>query len=549
VSYILRTHSNHQVDTREVPDSSLLIGRAGGAQLRLPEEAVEFLHARIDRIEGQYVLSDESRITGTYVNGIKIQKKILADGDRIMIGVFVLVAGLEAASGDLTLDITPATAEPQISGKSVDRTAFDYAGAYALHHRLWNKTVLTVVFVLVSAALLLWPVRAGRKEIFRAGNAVSGHALFANQCDRCHQPWRGPSESRCQECHGTQIHHPEQAFVPSCLMCHAEHHEQPALSRVASRQCLVCHAALKTRSGQAPRFEKRITDFTADHPEFAITVKTGAVEKRLRLSDTGARQADSTKIKLNHALHLKRNLQGPKGPVRLFCKDCHVPSPDGNLMLPVSYEAQCRDCHQLKFDSRLPGRVVPHATPEIVEAYLKAVYAEPTGQTAIPAPRVARDAETRLFANVCGECHHVNPTNLPLPVIEKSDIPDRWFQHARFSHRSHRVIECNGCHTRAARSRKTEDVLIPGMEICQGCHRKDDAGSLWQRIAAPTECITCHSYHDRGVNPDWDGPLSVHQFLEGEESRAEPATMQPYSIRRFLEKLAAGFDYNANSTR
>ena len=121
-------------------------------------------------------------------------------------------------------------------------------------------------------------------------------------------------------------------------------------------------------------------------------VKAGAAEKRLRLSDTGARQADSAKIKLNHALHLKPNLQGPKGPVRLSCKDCHVPSSDGNLMLPIRYEAQCRDCHPFKFDSRLPGRVVPHATPDVVAAYLKFVYAEPTGQTAIPAPRVARDA-------------------------------------------------------------------------------------------------------------------------------------------------------------
>jgi hypothetical protein len=538
VSYIVLTRLNNEIETREVTDAVLLIGRAAGVHLQLADDAVELRQARIEHGDGQYLLINESNSAGTYVNGIRTEKKILMDGDRIVIGPFTVSAGFEAATGRLVLEVIPPAAAnvPEQQTGAV----FDYVCAYDLRRRFWNKALLSTVFVLVCAALLLAPVRAGKREVFRAGNMVPGHALFANQCERCHQPWRGPAESRCQECHGEQIHHPEQASVPSCFGCHAEHHEQPVLARESSQPCLACHANLKTRSGREASFEKRITDFTTDHPEFAITVRAETAEKRLRLSDDGARDADPGTIKLNHALHLRPNLKGPKGPVRLYCKDCHVPAADGALMMPIRYEAHCKSCHLLRFDDARSDAIAPHTSPDLVQGYLKTVYAA-TAREGTSAPSALRAAEKKLFGTVCAECHQMTQGKSAVPAVAMPNVTARWFPHARFSHLAHRVLECTGCHTRAARSRKTEDVLIPGIETCQGCHRKEPAGWLQQASSAPLQCTTCHAYHEGAANPDWDGPLSVHRLLEGEETRTEPATTRPYSVVRFVQRVAAGF--------
>ena len=539
MSYIIHTHLNNEIETRAVDDALLLIGRAADAQLQLGGDAVEPRHARIEHGDGHYLLINESRSAGTYVNGMRTEKKIVTDGDRIAIGPFTVRAGFEAATGRLVLEVIPPAAAPN-ARENESGVVFDYGRAYGLRRRLWNKALFSTIFVLACAALLLAPVRAGKREVFRAGDMVPGHALFANQCERCHRPWRGPSESRCQECHGAQIHHAEQASAPSCFGCHAEHHEQPVLAREISQPCLACHANLKTRSGRQSPFVKRITDFTTDHPEFAITVRAETAEKRLRLSDDGARDSDPGTIKLNHALHLRPNLKSPKGPVRLYCKDCHAPAADGALMMPVRYETHCKSCHLLKFDDAGSTRVAPHTTPDLVQGYLKAVYTA-SGQEPGPGAAAVRAAEKRLFGTVCAECHQMEQPESGVPAVPMPNIPGRWFPHARFSHSSHRVLECTGCHTRAARSRKSENVLIPGIEICQGCHRQEPAGWLRQAKSAPLQCTTCHTYHERVANPDWDGPLSVHRLLEGEENQAEPTTTRPYSIVRFAQRVAAGF--------
>lgn len=546
MSYILYTRFNNEIETREVTDAVLLIGRAAGAQLQLAGDAVELRHARIEHGDEQYLLINESSSAGTYVDGTRIEKKVVTDGDRIVIGPFTVRAGFETGTGRLILEVIPPSAAPNAQQEK-SGAVFDYVHAYGLRRWFWNKALLSTVLVVTCAALLFAPVRAGKREVFHAGDMVPGHALFANQCERCHQPWRGPSESRCQECHGEQIHQAEQPSAPSCLGCHAEHHEQPVLARESSQPCLACHANLKTRSGREARFVKRITDFTTDHPEFAITVKTDTAEKRLRLSDDGARDADPGTLKLNHALHLRPNLKGPKGPVRLYCKDCHVPAADGALMMPVRYEAHCKSCHLLKFDDVRSNGVAPHTSPDLVQGYLKTVYAA-TAQEGIGAPTALRAAEKRLFGTVCAECHQMEQRESG-PAVAMPNIPERWFPHARFSHRSHRVLECTGCHTRAARSRKSENVLVPGIEICQGCHRQEPAGWLRQAKSAPLQCTTCHTYHERAANPDWDGPLSVHRLLEGEETQTELKTTRPYSVVRFFQRVVAGFGYQTAPAR
>lgn len=562
MTYILRTHWGNELDTREIGGPSLVVGRGGGAQLRFDDNTIDLEHARIDQIDGAYALSDNGSTAGTYVNGVKVHKKILSDGDRITIGPYLLIANIDSLSPTFALDIHTAAPSPPL-GTGADIRDFDYAAAYALYRPYWNKTVLTLVLVTASAALLLTPLKAGKHDLFQPALVRSGHAIFAGQCSRCHQPWRGVADDRCQECHGaaTAVHQKEQASIPTCPTCHVEHHEGESLSTVADAQCRRCHADLRTKSGRPPLFEKRVTEFATGHPEFAFTVKTVPQQSRVRLSDKGARLADPARLKLNHAVHLKPDLKGPKGPTRLSCNECHAPAPDGTLFSPIRFESHCKDCHQLEFEPARPGRVVPHAQPAIVDAYLRGVFAAAPRQDA-PQPATAkqnqdpatqlpaqvaptgnlREVEARLFKGTCGLCHEVDLNNRPLPKIEPPDVPDRWFQHARFSHRSHRVLECNACHTRASKSRRTADVLIPGIQICQECHHQAGRSWLSQGAAAPTACSTCHVYHNQAGNRDWDGPQTVRRLLEENESKPTSTAGHMSSFERYVKKLATVFE-------
>jgi hypothetical protein len=90
---------------------------------------------------------------------------------------------------------------------------------------------------------------------------------------------------------------------------------------VREEACTQCHSNLKTKSGRLTVAAK-VTDFAGGHPEFA------AVQK-----------PDPGTVKLNHQIHLGKNIRGPKGPVQLACVDCH--QRNGAGMVPINYEKHC----------------------------------------------------------------------------------------------------------------------------------------------------------------------------------------------------------------
>ena len=204
-------------------------------------------------------------------------------------------------------------------------------------------------------------------------------------------------------------------------------------------------------------------------------------------------------------------------------------------MQPIAYVKHCVACHPLLFDKRFTDSV-PHDTPEVIHTFLVKRYTdyiaahpaelrETKSTIALPAkpvpvsPRVytpqewidtrVAEAELLLWNKTCKQCHtlewlaskgaqwaffniHTIPTSgpaTPLPTVMKSNITPRWFKLARFDHQAHQSWTCESCHTKAATSQETADVLIPGERNCEQCHHSG-------ANAAESRCFECHTYHD-----------------------------------------------------
>jgi len=376
--------------------------------------------------------------------------------------------------------------------------------------------------------------------MYSAGPVSHAHAVFGSRCELCHVTRAGffsqqVKDEKCLTCHDGPVHQATQVSTPGCASCHGEHHGAAHLAAVSNNDCARCHADLRTKSGPA-HFERTILNFDTKHPEFRAV--------RADSRDPGT-------IKLNHEVHLKAGLKGPNGPVQMQCDDCHragnddrpwlyaVPSmataksasrpPSAAYMTPITYAQQCAACHLLPFDAHISGSV-PHDKPETVREFLVRTYTDYIRQhpgevktvwaplQRIPQqspPRVARNADEWVQFRVeeaeilqwqkgCKECHSLQQQQ-PLPVVAKSAITDRWFQHANFDHRSHRLLDCTSCHTQASKSRETSDVLLPGIKICQQCHRSSES--------AEARCFECHSYHDWSKQKPVKGGYKIPQLI------------------------------------
>ncbi|MBD3316476.1 MAG: FHA domain-containing protein [Chitinivibrionales bacterium] len=81
-----RILGNHVLDTDVVT-----IGRARDNIIAIANSAVSRYHARIEAADDGYVLTDLGSLNGTYVNGERVKRVLLADGDRIEIGEYAIV--------------------------------------------------------------------------------------------------------------------------------------------------------------------------------------------------------------------------------------------------------------------------------------------------------------------------------------------------------------------------------------------------------------------------------------------------------------------------
>ncbi len=70
----------------KLQDDRTVVGRGTKVQIRLNDEGVSREHCAFEREGEKVIVADVGSTNGTYVNGIKVDRKELADGDKVMVG-------------------------------------------------------------------------------------------------------------------------------------------------------------------------------------------------------------------------------------------------------------------------------------------------------------------------------------------------------------------------------------------------------------------------------------------------------------------------------
>jgi pSer/pThr/pTyr-binding forkhead associated (FHA) protein len=73
-----------------VADKEIVIGRSSDLDMVLVEDMVSRKHAKISTVGDQIIIQDLGSTNGTFVNGEKIKKARLKEGDRVLIGTSIL---------------------------------------------------------------------------------------------------------------------------------------------------------------------------------------------------------------------------------------------------------------------------------------------------------------------------------------------------------------------------------------------------------------------------------------------------------------------------
>ena len=85
---------------------SLRIGRSPACDILLDDASVSRRHAVIIHRGGRAVLLDDRSLNGVFVNGERVEWRVLADGDEIVVGRYRLHF-LEAAEDMEAAGVTP----------------------------------------------------------------------------------------------------------------------------------------------------------------------------------------------------------------------------------------------------------------------------------------------------------------------------------------------------------------------------------------------------------------------------------------------------------
>jgi hypothetical protein len=152
----------------------LVIGRSSDLDMVLIEDMVSRKHAKITLAPGQITISDLGSTNGTFVNGEKVKRTRLKEGDRILIGTSILklvtmtkqagAPAIDAKAAQQRLEQTAAAQEKKTGGRT------------AVQGRLEEVPLVDLLQLLSTSkktgAIVIKGYRGGRVHL-RSGKVVS----------------------------------------------------------------------------------------------------------------------------------------------------------------------------------------------------------------------------------------------------------------------------------------------------------------------------------------------------------------------------------------
>ncbi len=105
-------------------EREIVIGRSSDLDMVLVEDMVSRKHAKISTVGNQIVISDMGSTNGTFVNGEKVKKARLKEGDRILIGTSII----KLVSVEGTIGGTEAEARAKLESNAQRRQQTSAAG-------------------------------------------------------------------------------------------------------------------------------------------------------------------------------------------------------------------------------------------------------------------------------------------------------------------------------------------------------------------------------------------------------------------------------------
>ncbi len=382
------------------------IGRLETCEIVLDHETVSRIHAGINFIDANYVLSNLSSANVLTLNGRMLrpqQTDVLASGDTIQIGPFTILAGLDGIVLSLIVQqqtaagSTPVRAtKPQISeSKAADvlkvfwqkrtrekedwgtrlrptekpkpgKAMFNWRPTGDLR-RPWRFALFVWALLLVGAIGVLAyfkypqayePKPLSNPHALKFDSSTIAVRENANSCTTCHTP-NEPMENSCIRCHTASEFHAtntrahEEAGI-TCNVCHKEHMGadfSPSASAVFS--CATCHNDNNKQlyNGKAVR--------TAHDDSYGYPAENGAWKWKgvyrevadaipeINFSATGDKDEQEMLSRQFHTVHVARLKvpDGLKGDSRglVSCSTCHVSF--GKELDRVMPRQTCAACH------------------------------------------------------------------------------------------------------------------------------------------------------------------------------------------------------------
>jgi hypothetical protein len=151
----------------------VVIGRSSELDLVLIEDMVSRKHARLTLQPGQITISDLGSTNGTFVNGEKVKRARLKDGDRILIGTSILKLVSVTRQAGAAMDAKAAQENLERTAEAQEKRA---GGRSAVQGRLEEVPLVDLLQLLSTSkktgAIVINGYRGGRVHL-RAGKVVS----------------------------------------------------------------------------------------------------------------------------------------------------------------------------------------------------------------------------------------------------------------------------------------------------------------------------------------------------------------------------------------